>query len=125
MGDDADKDGPKPGEKAKPGDKGKPEGKGDKAKPEPPEIPPWLPLPDDFKDFLACKRDSITLGGDEKQTGIKGVTAKFTPDPDKKRHFKITIKGGKAAGAAGLPDPLELDASVDKDGNIRIHTKDQ
>ena len=99
--------------------------KGATPKAQPPEIPPWLPLPADFKDFLACKRDSLALGGDELQTGVKGVTAKFTPDPDKKRHFKVTIKGIKAAGGGDLPDPLELDASVDKDGNIRIHTKDQ
>lgn len=96
----------------------------DKAKPAPkvPEVPPWLPLPDNFKDFLACKRDSLQLGGDEQKTALKDVTVKFTPDPKRKRHFTITIKGVTAAGGAGLPDPLELDASVDADGNLRIHT---
>jgi hypothetical protein len=109
MGDD-DKD-----KKAKPDEK---------AKAEPPEVPPWLPLPKDFVDFLECKSDSISLAGEGLKTGVEGVTAGFT-EAKKKGHFKVTIKGLKDKVPIELPDPLELDASVDKDGKLHIHVRDR
>lgn len=84
---------------------------GDKAKPEPkaPDVPPWLPLPDDFKEFLACKRDSVQLGGDEQKTANKDVTVKFTPHPKRKRHFK---RNGPPLGSVlrGRFSPVEWQA---------------
>ena len=50
---DAGKEGAKAGDKPE----AKPEAKA-------PEVPPWLPLPKDFADFLECTSDSISLAAD-------------------------------------------------------------
>jgi hypothetical protein len=121
MGDEKDKGQGKPDAKADGKDGAKP---GEKAEAQAPEVPPWLPLPKDFADFLECKRDSISLAGDGLKTGVDGVTAGFT-EAKKKGHFKITIKGLKDKVPIELPDPLELDASVDKDGKLHIHVRDR
>ena len=122
-GKDAPKDGGKPD--AKP-DGGKGAGKDDA---KPPEPPSWLPLPKEFRDFLECTRDSVKLAGAGVDTSVKGVGAGFAEygekDPKKKKgHFKITFKGLKDKLSLDVPDPLELDASVDKDGQFHIHVHD-
>jgi Papain fold toxin 1, glutamine deamidase len=126
VGDEKDKGQAKPDAKTEP-EKEAPKGAAkadEKAKPEPPEIPPWLPLPKDFAEFLECKSDNISLAGDGLKTGVDGVTAGFT-EAKQKGHFKITIKGLKDKVPIELPDPLELDASVDKDGKLHIHVRDR
>lgn len=110
---DAGKETPKEGAKA-----------GDKPEAKAPEVPPWLPLPKDFANFLECTSDSISLAGDGLKTGVDGVTAGFA-EAKKKAHLTITIKGLKDKVPIELPDPFELDASVDKDGKLRIHVRDR
>jgi hypothetical protein len=111
-------DGPKPGK-----DGAKPDAK-------PAEPPPWLPLPKDFRDFLECTSDSVKLAGAGIDTSVKGVTTGFADygekDPKKKKgHFKVTFTGLKDKMSLNVPDPLELDASVDKEGKFHIHVRDR
>jgi len=111
-------DGPKPGKAG-----AKPDAK-------PPEPPPWLPLPKDLRDFLECTRDSVKLAGAGIDTSVKGVTTGFAEygdkDPKKKKgHFKVTFTGLKDKMSLNVPDPLELDASVDKEGKFHIHVRDR
>ena len=111
-------DGPKPGK-----DGAKPDAK-------PPEPPAWLPLPKDLRDFLECTRDSVKLAGAGIDTSVKGVTTGFAEygdkDPKKKKgHFKVTFTGLKDKMSLNVPDPLELDASVDKEGKFHIHVRDR
>ena len=119
MGDESDA---KPGQDdAKPGkDEAKTEAKS-------PEVPAWLPLPKDFRDFLECTRESLALADSKLDTGIKGVTAGFgaAKKGKGKGHFTITITGLKDKVPVELPDPLELDASIDKDGKMHIHVRDR
>jgi hypothetical protein len=119
----ADKETPKAGEKTADKDAGNKKA-GDTAEAKSPEVPAWLPLPKDFADFLEGTSDSIMLAGDGMKTGVDGVTAGFS-EAKKKGRFKITIKGLKDKVPLELPDPLELDASVDKDGKLHIHVRDR
>ena len=117
MGDEKDTGKAKPEPKADAKPEAKPEAKA-------PEVPPWLPLPKDFAGFLECTSDSISLAGDGLKTGVDGVTAGFG-EAKKKGHLTVTIKGLKDKVPIELPDPLELDASVDKDGKLHIHVRDR
>jgi hypothetical protein len=102
----------------------KPGADGGKAEVKPPEPPSWLPLPKDLRDFLDCTRDNVKLADSGLDTAVKGVTAGFAA-AKKKGHFKITIKGLRDKMSLDVPDPLELDASIDKDGKLHIHVRDR
>jgi hypothetical protein len=88
---------------------------------EPPAIPPWLPK--DFGDFLQCKSDSITMGGDAAATNIEGVTASVVAGKED-GHVTIKVKGLKGKLPIEVPDPFELDLSVGKKGKLHLSAPD-